>query len=194
MSPESGIAETMRTEVPPPSKRVFLPQSMRERTAGALWSIVRATLFRMSPEHFDLLRILLLRTFGARIDGSARIHRSAHIDFPWNLTVGRDAVIGHGVIINCMGEVTVGDRTHISQYAHVVAGTHDYERRDMAIVRKPVTIGADVWIAADAFVGPGVTLGDDCLLAARSSAFRDLPAGMVCVGEPARPVHPRKRG
>ena len=61
----------------------------------------------------------------------------------------------------------------------------------MKIVRRAITIGCNVWIAADAFVGPGVTLGDDCLLAARSSAFHDLPAGQVCIGEPAKPRRAR---
>ena len=113
------------------------------------------------------------------------------MDFPWNLIVGDGVAIEHGVIINCMGEVRIGDRTRISQYAHIVAGTHDYERPDMRIIRSPITIGKDVWIAADSFVGPGVSIGDGSLLAARSSAFKALPAGAVCVGEPARPVKPR---
>ena len=79
------------------------------------------------------------------------------------------------------------DGSRISQYAHLCAGTHDYRRRDMKIVSRAITIGKGVWIAADAFVGPDVTIGDRSLLAARSSAFSDLPAGHVCMGEPARP-------
>jgi putative colanic acid biosynthesis acetyltransferase WcaF len=95
--------------------------------------------------------------------------------------------VAHKVIINCMGRVRIGAGTLISQYAHLCAGTHDYRRRDMRIVSCPITIGSGVWIAADAFVGPDVTIGDRSLLAARSSAFSDLPAGQVCLGEPAKP-------
>ena len=62
----------------------------------------------------------------------------------------------------------------------------------MSIMPAPIVVGEDVWIAADAFVGPGVTLGDGVVLAARSSAFHDLPEGMVCIGEPARPRRPRQ--
>jgi putative colanic acid biosynthesis acetyltransferase WcaF len=187
------LADLPETEVPPPSKRIFLPQRPRERAAGAMWAIVRSTLFRWSPRSFNLWRIWLLRLFGAKICGDAVIDPSVRIEFPWNLRIGDQVVICHNVIINCMGTVTLGDRSRISQYSHLVAGTHDYQRRDMAIIRCPIHVGNDVWVAADAFVGPGVTLEDGCLLAARSGAFRDLPAGMVCIGEPAKPVHPRDR-
>jgi putative colanic acid biosynthesis acetyltransferase WcaF len=87
--------------------------------------------------------------------------------------------------------VSIGDRTRISQYSHICAGTHEYQRPDMRIEPRPITIGNDVWIAADAFVGPGVRIGDGAMLAARSSAFHDLPEGMICVGEPARPIKRR---
>ncbi len=186
--------EIEKTEIARPRERVFLPLTRRERIQGALWTLVRMTLFRLSPEHFNAWRSLLLRMFGATVDRNVSIHRSCRIEFPWNLRIGSDVVIGHGCIISCIGEIRIGDRTHISQYAHIVSGTHDYESRAMPILRTPISIGHDVWIAADAFVGPGVNLGDGSLLAARSSAFRDLPAGMVCVGEPARPIHAREHG
>ena len=99
-------------------------------------------------------------------------------------------VIGHGAIVNCMGKIAIGRGTRISRYAHLCAGTHDYTSRDMRLLRGPITIGRHVWIAADAFVGPGVTIGDGVLLAARSSAFRDLPPGQICIGEPALPHRP----
>ena len=134
---------------------------------------------------------MLLRCFGARVGRRSIVFPSVRIQFPWNVTIGEQCVIEASVIVNAMGKILIGDLTHISQYAHLCAGTHDYENPTMPIVRKDVTIGKDVWIAADAFVGPGVTIGDGSLLAARSSAFGHLPGGMVCIGEPARPVKPR---
>ena len=178
------------TEVAKPRQRVFLEQSLAERIAGALWALVWVTLFRCSPEPLHGWRTMLLRSSAPksrRRPGS----RPPRILFPWNLRLGTNVFIAHQVIINCMGEVRIGDRTRISQYAHIVAGTHAYQRPDMRIVRSPITIGSDVWIAADAFVGPGVTIGDRCLLAARASAFHDLPEGQICVGEPAHPIKPR---
>jgi putative colanic acid biosynthesis acetyltransferase WcaF len=179
------------TDIPQPRQRVFLQQSFSERFLSVLWTVSRYTLFRFSPGFAHRWRVFLLNLFGAHIHGSARISPSVHIDFPWNLTVEPHVTICHEVIINCMGRVRIGERTRISQYAHICAGTHDYQRRDMGIVRCPITIGRQVWIAADAFVGPNVTIGDGCMLAARSSAFGDLPAGQICVGEPAEPRRQR---
>jgi putative colanic acid biosynthesis acetyltransferase WcaF len=191
---EAAANQAMATHVLPPRDRIFLPQTWRERVVGFWWSVVRSTVFRWSLSSMHRWRVMLLRLFGASVDLSARIEPTVRIEFPWNLTIGSQAVLCDRVIINCMGRVRIGDRTRISQYSHLISGTHNYRSGDMQIERRPVNIGADVWIAADAFVGPGVTLGDGCVLAARSSAFRDLPAGQICVGEPARPVHARATG
>lgn len=130
-------------------------------------------------------RVLLLRSFGADVDWSVQIDSTAAIEHPWQLSAGPGAVIAHRVILNCMGRVQIGPGSRISQYAHIVAGTHEYTRPDMIILRQPVTIGEGCWIAADAFIGPGVSIGDRAIVAARSSVFHDLPPGMICAGEPA---------
>ena len=183
----TAATEPITTESPDPKRRNFFPQTAGRRAAGFWWSIVRTTLFRWSPPPLDGWRRWLLRRFGADVHASVRISPSVRVDFPWNLAIDRDVVVAHKVIINCMGRIKIGAGTWISQYAHLCAGTHDYRRRDMRIVSCEITIGKGVWIAADAFVGPDVTIGERCLLAARSSAFSDLPAGHVCMGEPAKP-------
>lgn len=183
--------EAARTSIPPPRHRVFLPASRRERTKAFWWSMVRRSLFRWSPPRAYRWRVRLLRLFGADVDRSARIEPSVLVDHPWSLTVGPDAVVAHRVILNCMGRVAIGAGTRISQYTHIVAGTHEYTRPDMVILRQPVTIGRECWIAADAFIGPGVTIGDRAIVAARSSVFHDLPPGMICAGEPATIRKPR---
>ncbi len=184
------VRGAMVTEVPRPARRVFLAQSVGERLAGFVWRFVRVTLFRWSPPPLHGWRRTLLRLFGARIGRGARIAPSVRVDFPWNLRVGEGTAIADHAVINCMGTVEVGPRTLVGRYAHLCAGTHAYVMRDMRIERRPITVGAECWIATDAFVGPGVTIGDGSLLAARSSAFSNLPARMVCIGEPARPVKP----
>ncbi len=183
----TAATEAITTEIPDPKQRNFFPQSFGKRVAGFWWSFVRHTLFRWSPPPLNGWRRWLLRRFGATVHPSVCIAPSVRVDYPWNLAVDREVVIAHNVIINCMGRVDIGAGTRISQYAHLCAGTHDYLRRDMKIVSRPITIGKGVWIAVDAFVGPEVTIGDRSLLAARSSAFSDLPSGYVCIGEPAKP-------
>ena len=85
---------------------------------------------------------------------------SVRIRFPWKLTVGFGTIIHHRVIIDCMGRVRIGSHVRISQYSHLCAGSHKYIDPHMSIRRGPITVGDQVWIAADAFVGPNVTIGD----------------------------------
>jgi putative colanic acid biosynthesis acetyltransferase WcaF len=186
-----GMDAPPMTHVPAPRDRIFLPQSFNERVKVFWWSVVRLFLFRPSLQSMHGWRVVLLRLFGAKIQGPVHIDPTARIEFPWNLRLEKGVFIAHQVIINCMGEVLIGEGSLISQYSHIISGTHDYTSRDMRIERRPIRIGKEVWIAADAFVGPGVTIGDGCVLAARSSAFRNLPPGQVCMGEPARPTHAR---
>ncbi len=175
-----------QTEVPPPKRRIFLPQSFRERFLCAVWFLAWALLYRPSPVSWSGWRRFLLRRFGASVGRGCFLHPSVRIDFPWNLKISDNVLIEHKVILNCMGEIVLKEGCRLSQYAHLCAGTHVYQDRQMPIVRAPITIGQGVWIAADAFVGPGVSIGDGALLAARSSAFGSLPEGQICVGEPAR--------
>ncbi len=64
-------------------------------------------------------------------------------------------------------------------------------RPEFPLLRPPVTVGADCWVAADAFVGPGVTVGDRAVVGARAAVFKDVPAGTVVGGNPARVLKPR---
>lgn len=180
------------TEVGPPRDRVFRPQAASERRRTFWWRWVRGILFLWSPPSWHGWRRLLLRAFGARVDGTFSIEPSARVDFPWNLRAGSGVRVARGAILHCLGTIDLGDGAFIGPYAHLCAATHDHERRDMPILKCPITIGRDAWIDADAFVGPGVTVGEGCVLAPRSSAFRDLPAGAVCSGEPARQLVSRE--
>jgi putative colanic acid biosynthesis acetyltransferase WcaF len=80
---------------------------------------------------------------------------------------------------------------NLSQYCHLCSGSHDFLRWSMPLVSRPIVIGENAWLAAEVFVGPGVTVGDLCVVGARSVVVRDLPPGKVCVGNPCRPVKDR---
>lgn len=133
-------------------------------------------------------RAFLLRVFGAKIGGHTTIRRTAKVYIPWNLSMGDWSSLGDHTIVYSLGQITIGDRTSVSQYAHLCAGTHDYRRKDMPLLCPPITIGDDCWIATDAFVGPGVTIGDRSVIGARSSVYKDIPPGKVAVGNPAKPI------
>jgi putative colanic acid biosynthesis acetyltransferase WcaF len=164
------------------------------RARRALWRCAGAIGFGLVPEPFPAVRNWVLRRFGARVGPGTTISRSVRITDPWNLRIGAGSEVHFGATLDCMGSIEIGDRVRISQYANLCAGTHDLSSPGLPIVAAPIRIGNDVWIAADAFVGPNAVIGAGSVVAARSSAFGTLPEGMVCVGEPARPVKPRGRG
>jgi putative colanic acid biosynthesis acetyltransferase WcaF len=59
---------------------------------------------------------------------------------------------------------------------------------------RAVRIEDGAWVATDVFIGPGVTVGREAVIGARSSVFRNMPPAMVCHGNPCRPIRPRQAG
>ena len=167
------------------------PYSIGEKIKRLLWGCVQATLFRASFHNWYGFRRMLLRAFGAQLAATANIRRTVIIECPWNLSVGAESSVGDRTILYCLGPVTIGARTTVSQGAHLCAGTHDHRRASMPLVRATISIGDDVWIAADAFVGPGVTVGTGAILGARGVAMRDLAPWKIYAGNPAVPVRER---
>ncbi|HEX8323462.1 MAG TPA: hypothetical protein VF595_06060 [Tepidisphaeraceae bacterium] len=167
------------------------PWTRRDNVRRVLWYLVRRTLFRYSFRTWFRWRAAWLRLFGARLASNVYVRRTASIEMPWNLVAGEYTSIGDHAVIYSLGTITLGRYVTISQYAHLCAGTHDTRDRRMRLLCPPITIGDDAWIAADAFVGPGVTIGARTILGARSSAFSDLPPDVVAVGLPAKPIKAR---
>nr|WP_236840907.1 hypothetical protein [Bradyrhizobium sp. CCGE-LA001] len=79
----------------------------------------------------------------------------------------------------------------VSQGAHLCGGTHDVNDSEFKLITRPISIGSNAWIAAEAFVGPGVTVGVGAILGARAVAMRDLNPWGIYVGNPARFVRYR---
>ena len=156
-----------------------------EITRRVLWTLAQP-LFRFSPRPCFGWRRFLLRCLGAKIARSVHVYPSATIYFPWNLAIGDESAIGEQVFIYNLGRVTLGSRVTISHRAHLCAGTHDHTKADFPLLRPPIVIGSDAWICADAFLGPGVTVGEGAIVGARAVVVKDVKARTIVVGNPAR--------
>lgn len=167
--------------------------SMRNRFFRAIWSSAWLVLARFTPAPFHLWRVFLLRCFGAKIHYSARVYGSASIWYPPNLEMQQYSILGPGSICYCMEAVTIGEYAIVSQRAHLCCGTHDPDDAHFQLFAKPICIGKHAWIAAEAFVGPGVTVGDGAILGARAVAMRDVDSWSIWAGNPARRIRDRKR-
>jgi putative colanic acid biosynthesis acetyltransferase WcaF len=167
------------------SNRQAQKWSANEKIGRALWSIAWP-LFRFSPRIFWEWRCSLLRMFGAKIGKEVHIYPTSRISIPWNLAVGDQAAIGDYVIVYALGPISIGARSVVSQNVHLCAGSHDWHDPAMTLLKPPITIGAEVWICADAFIGPGVAIGDGAIIGARSVVMKDVAANIVGHGNPFR--------
>ena len=146
-----------------------------------------------TPPSINVWRIFLLRRFGATVHSKAAITPSTKIWLPRNLTIGANSTLGPGVNLYNMAPIVIGERTIVSQGAYLCAGSHDVDDPHFQLITRPISIGDNVWIAAEAFVGPGVKVGDGAVLGARGVAFADLEPWRIYRGNPASPLRDRRR-
>lgn len=151
------------------------------------WALL-APAFRLSPPFCAGWRNFLLRLFGASIGRGVRIHPSVRIMFPWNLRISDHVVIGRDANLYALASIAIRPHVLVSQGAHLCAGSHDYRRPNFPIAHAPIVIESGTWIAAEAFVGPGVTIGAGGVVGARAVVVNDVPAGSLVAGNPARVV------
>ena len=149
-------------------------------------------LFRLSPRPCFGWRRFVLRMFGAEVGREVHIYSSATIYFPWNLRIGDWSSVGEGALIYNLGPVTIGRNVTISQRAHLCAGTHDYSRPELPLLKPPIEVRDQAWVCADAFVGPGVVVGEGAVAGARAVVTKNVEPWTVVAGNPARFVKPRK--
>jgi len=166
--------------------------SLKNRLLRILWGVVYHFFFRLSPTPIHSWRSFLLRMFGAKIGKGVHVYPKVKIWAPWNIELGDYCGVANGVTLYSQGKITIGYKAVISQGAHLCAGTHDYTDPGFPQVSKPIIVGALSWIAAEAFIHPGITIGEGAVIGARSVVSKDIPAWMVCAGHPCSPIKIRK--
>jgi putative colanic acid biosynthesis acetyltransferase WcaF len=165
--------------------------SSGEVARRVLWTLAQP-IFRFSLRPCFGWRRFLLRCFGAKIGHGVHVYPTATIYFPWNLEAGDETAIGERALIYNLGRVTLGARVTVSHGAHICAGTHDHTKSDFPLLRPPIIIGREAWICADAFVGPGVTIGEGAIVGARAVAMKDVRPWTIVIGNPARETQRRE--
>jgi putative colanic acid biosynthesis acetyltransferase WcaF len=169
------------------------PYSKRELIERELWALVEWAVFRRTFRSWHGFRARLLRWFGADIPRPDQvvIFPSVRIVFPRKLRLAPRSMVAPGVKLYNLAQITLDYGANLSQDCHLCAGTHDYGQWSMPLIARPITIGANAWLAAEVFVGPGVTVGELCVVGARSVVVKDLPPRQICVGNPCRPIRAR---
>ncbi len=166
--------------------------SLKNRLARALWGVVWMVLVRPSPRPLHRWRAMILRIFGARLGRNVHVYPAVRIWAPWNLILGDDVGIGNNATLYSMATITIGTRAVVSQGAHLCTGTHDFEDPHFQLRARPIIIGAHAWICAEAFIGPGVEIGEGAVVGARAVATRTVPGWTVVAGNPATFIKERR--
>ena len=158
-----------------------------------MWNTCYWILFRpFNLNMFGGWRANVLRLFGAKVGSNANIYASVKIWAPWNLEIGHYSSIGPGVDCYNQGKITIGNQTIISQKTYLCASSHDHTISNFPLILKPIIIDDQVWIAAAAFIAPGVHIGEGAVVGAKSAVFKNVEAWSVVGGNPAKFIKKRE--
>ena len=152
--------------------------------AQELLALYNATAPRATGERTAILHEL----FGALGDGATVMPRFS-CDYGYNIRAGRNLFVNYDCVFLDCAPIDIGDDVQIAPAVQLYTATHPLdatERRSGIEGAKPIRIGNNVWLGGGAIVLAGVTIGDDAVIGAGSVVTRDVPAGVLVVGNPAR--------
>jgi maltose O-acetyltransferase len=163
------------------------PQIVAEsRRARRLTHRINAT----DPTDDKTIRALFEELLGEYGEG-AEIRPPFQCDYGYQTRFGARSFANFGLVVLDVAAVTIGEDVQIGPNVQLLTATHPLEpapRRDKWEAAEPITIGDNVWLGGGVIVCPGVTIGANTVVGAGSVVTRDLPAGVVAVGSPARIV------
>ncbi|MGM7671156.1 sugar O-acetyltransferase [Microbacterium sp. A93] len=137
-----------------------------------------------------LRRRLLDELLGTNGEG-IEIRPPFRVDYGRHLHLGDRTFANFGLVALDCAEIRIGADVQIATHVQLLTATHPLEpgpRRDGWEGAAPITIGDNVWLGGGVIVGPGVSIGENTVVGAGSVVTRDLPADVVAVGVPARPI------
>ncbi|WP_069172954.1 sugar O-acetyltransferase [Streptomyces griseus] len=139
------------------------------------------------PEAARPLLAELLDSLGAGAD----VRPPLYVDYGSNIAIGARTFVNYNLTALDVARITVGEDCQIGPNVQLLTPTHPVEpepRRDKLEAALPITIGNNVWLGGGVIVCPGVTIGDNSVIGAGAVVTKDIPANVVAVGNPARPV------
>jgi len=167
------------------------PWSAQNRLARLLWEFCWFVFCRWTPKPANPWRLFWLDVFGAKIEGKPFVHQRARIEIPWHLTLRDRACLGDRANAYSLGEIEICERATIAQEAYLSTGTHDFSQPALQLLTAKITIGADAFVGARAFIMPGITIGARSLVGACSVVTKDVPEDSVAAGNPCRVLRRR---
>lgn len=140
---------------------------------------------------FTTLRMAVYRSIVGSIGVNSTLSRGVEFFNPKRLKIGDNSHINKKCFLDARGYCYIGNSVSISHQAMILTATHDINSKNFAEMHKSVRIDDYVWVGARATILPGVTIGRGAVVAAGSVVTRDVPAGAVVYGVPARQMGER---
>lgn len=165
---------------------------LKNKIFRVFWHFVYLLFFRPFPNIlFWEWRVFLLRCFGAKIGKHCKIRSSAMFWAPWNVEMGDYVSIGQKAQIYSVDKIILHTKVCISQGAYLCTASHAISNTDNHLITAPIIVQSFSWIAADAFVGMGTTIGEGAVVGARAAVFKDVEPWTVVGGNPAKFIKQR---
>jgi len=145
---------------------------------------------RAAVEDEAAARPLLQELLGS-LGEDASVKPPLFVDYGENIRIGARTFVNYNLTALDVAAITIGDDCQIGPNVQLLTPTHPIDpgpRRDKLEAARPITIGDNVWLGGGVIVCPGVSIGDDSVIGAGSVVTRDVPAGVVAVGNPARVI------
>lgn len=156
-----------------------------------LWLLISALFFRISLPIPVVIKIVILKLFGANVGTGVIIKPCVNIKYPWKLNIGNYTWIGENVWIDNLDTVNIGDNCCLSQGCYLLTGNHDFTSSTFDLVISGINIKNEAWVGAKSIVCPGVTLKRASILTVGSVATRDLEEFGIYQGNPAIKIKQR---
>ena len=140
---------------------------------------------------FYRLRGWAVRRFLGSCGSNLRIGRHVLMHNPRNISMGKDVFLAYGCCLMANGEIQIGDEVMVGPYCVLAAGNHTRLNKSFRYgpaQSAPVTIGQGAWLGAHSTLTAGVTVGAGAMVAAGAVVTKDIPAGVMAAGVPARVV------
>lgn len=125
------------------------------------------------------------------VGDEVRIRPPFQVDYGQHLSIGARTFANFGLIVLDVAKVVIGEDCQFGPNVQLLCALHPVDpepRRAKWESGKPITIGDNVWLGGGVIVCPGITIGNDTVVGAGAVVTKDLPAGVVAVGNPARVI------
>lgn len=152
-----------------------------------MWELLKP-IFYHSPRPLFGFRNALLRLCGAKIGNKVHVYPHVNVKLPWNLEIGDNVGVGEDTYLYSWAKITLEDNSVISHRCQLCSGSHDCNDPQFPIILAPIVVKKNAWVCTEAFIGPGVKVGEYAVVSAGAVLYSNAKSWGIYVGNPAKRV------